>query len=168
RRFLDEHAYGNATWQELLETIGATAGMDLTSFGEQYMLRAGMPVVETSLASDDGRITSLALAQRPARALPDDAGGTWPMRLQVRLGYADRPDTTLTVLLDGERTEIGEARGLPAPDYVYPNDQDHGYGLFLLDDRSAAWLLANVTKLEDDLLRAMVWGSLWDLLRAGR
>jgi aminopeptidase N len=55
--------------------------------------------------------------------------------------------------------------GLPVPDYVWANDGDHGYGMFLLDDRSAAYVEEHVGEVEDDLLRAMLWGALWDRVR---
>jgi aminopeptidase N len=116
----------------------------------------------------EGRITSLALAQRPARALPGDDGGAWPGRLRVRLGYANAEDVILDVALDGAHTRISEARGLPAPDFVFANDGDFGYGIFLPDARSAAWFLQHAAELEDDLLRAMAWGAAWDLVREAR
>ncbi|HYW09894.1 MAG TPA: M1 family aminopeptidase, partial [Longimicrobium sp.] len=68
--FLTRHAYGNATWRDLLAAIETTSGVPMRRFGEQYILRAGLPVVETGLELDGGRIRSLRLTQRPARALP--------------------------------------------------------------------------------------------------
>ena len=167
--FLKRHAYANATWRDLLAAIGETSGIDLRAFGEHYILRAGLPLVETELAlGDDGRVSSLALVQRPVRALPGDRGGAWPGRVRVRLGYSSRDDVVLDVTLAGERTEIAAARGLPAPDFVFANDGDYGYGIFLPDERSAAWLLRSAHELENDLLRALAWGALWDLVREAR
>jgi aminopeptidase N len=166
--FLTRHAYGNATWRDLLGAVEETSGTSLRSFGEQYILRAGMPVVETQLSVDAGRIRELALTQRPARVLPGDPGGWWPGRVRVRLGYHDRADVVLPVTFAGERTVVEGAAGLPAPDYVFPNDGDYGYGLFLLDAASARHVAAHVGETKDDLLRAMMWGSLWDLVREGR
>lgn len=84
QRFLARHAYGNATWQDLLGAISAASGVDLGAFGQQYVLRAGLPRIDTQLvlADDraDDRIASLTLVQRPARALAGDAGGAWPMK----------------------------------------------------------------------------------------
>ncbi|NJD08984.1 MAG: aminopeptidase [Gemmatimonadetes bacterium] len=169
QQFLRQHAYGNATWQDLLAAIGASAGQDLARFGEQYILRAGAPIVETELATgDDGRITSLVLRQRPAVTLPGDRGGWWPGRVRVRLGYPDAADVVLDVPFTGVSTEVAAAVGRPAPAYVFPNDGDYGYGIFLPDARSAAWLLANAATLSDDLARALAWGALWDLVREQR
>jgi aminopeptidase N len=167
--FLRRHAYGNATWRDLLAAIGEASGTSLRHFGQQYILRAGVPLFETQLVTgDDGRVRDLVLIQRPARELPGDPGGWWPGRLRVRLGYADGDDEILDVTLTGRRTVVRGARGLPAPDFVFPNDGDYGYGIFLPDTRSAAWLLQHAPQLDDGLLRAMAWGALWDLVREAR
>jgi aminopeptidase N len=166
QQFLRDHAFGNATWRDLLAAVGSAAGTDLRTFGEQYILRPGVPLVETRLQLDDaGRIAALTLAQRPALVLPGERGGWWPGRVRVRLGYADRDDILLDVAFTGAQTAVRAARGLPAPDYVFANDGDYGYGIFLPDARSAAWLLEHGTTLEDDLQRALAWGALWDLVR---
>src|SRR4028118_127351 len=54
---------------------------------------------------------------------------------------------------------------IPAPKYVFPNYQDYGYGIFLLDERSRNYVLANIQNEKDDFLRAMMWGALWDSVR---
>ncbi|HYW51804.1 MAG TPA: M1 family aminopeptidase, partial [Gemmatimonadaceae bacterium] len=66
RTFLREHPYGNATWRDLLRAIGGAANRDLTAWGAQWILRPGMPIVEQQLEGANGRITRLALTQRPA------------------------------------------------------------------------------------------------------
>jgi len=165
--FLRTHAYGNATWRELLASIGRAAGRDLTSWGEAYFLRPGMPIVD--VRRDGSR---LLLVQRPAQRL--SGGGPWPMKLQVLVDRGAAGDTTLTVELSGDTT------ALPLPSrasaFIYPNVGDFGYGWFMLDDRSRDYLLAALASgrsssprlHRDPFLRAMVWGSLWDLVREAR
>ncbi len=51
--------------------------------------------------------------------------------------------------------------------YVFPNYQDYGYGIFLLDEKSRAYVLANIQTEKDDFLRTMMWGALWDSVREG-
>src|SRR4029079_2060479 len=49
--------------------------------------------------------------------------------------------------------------------YIFPNFQDYGYGIFLLDPQSlerVAWEMPNE---KDDFLRSMMWGALWDSVR---
>ncbi len=51
------------------------------------------------------------------------------------------------------------------PLFVFPNYQDYGYGIFLLDEKSRAYVLENIQNEKDDFLRSMMWGSLWDSVR---
>src|SRR4029077_8539526 len=44
--FLADHAYANATWQALLAAIGAAGRVSLTAFGDNFVLRPGMPEIE--------------------------------------------------------------------------------------------------------------------------
>lgn len=163
--FLARHAYANATWQDLLGAVGEASHVDLGTFGAQYMLRAGMPRIDTHLAIKDGHVTELRLTQRPARALPGDPGGAWPMKVRVRLGYEKADAVILDASFDGAETTVTGAAGLPAPDFVWANDDDQGYGLFLPDDRTTEWIATHIGTVRDTLLRAMLWSALWDKVR---
>jgi aminopeptidase N len=165
--FLRRHAFGNAGWRDLIGAVGSAAGRSLDGFGRDFMLRPGMPVVEQRLVIRNDRIARLALAQRPARAL----SGTrpWTERTEVLLAYADRPPVRIPVELRDSVTEVVKARGLPAPEFVFANAGDYGYFLLLLDSASVAMLERGALHgVDDNFLRAMLWGALWDQVRAYR
>jgi aminopeptidase N len=165
--FLIAHAYGNATWRDLLGAIGTAAHQSLDDFGRQYILRPGMPIVEQRLDVSNGKIRRLQLVQRPAQ--PSLSGpGAWPIRTQVALVRHGAPTTLLPVVLRSDTTEVAEAVGRPAPDFVFANANDYAYALVLPDTASAAWLERHIGTVSDDFLRAMLWGSLWDLVRETR
>jgi aminopeptidase N len=165
--FLGRFAFGNAGWRDLLSAVAAAAGRPLERFGRDFMLRPGMPVVEQRLVIRNGRIARLSLAQRPARPL----SGTrpWTERTEVLLAYAGRPAVRIPVELRDSVTEVGRARGLPAPEFVFANAGDYGYLLLLLDGLSVAALEQGALQgVDDRFLRAMLWGALWDQVRAYR
>jgi aminopeptidase N len=168
RAFLTSHAYGNATWQDLLAAIGGASGLSLDAFGSSFMLRPGMPVVEPVLTVRGGTIERLTLMQSPAQPSVSGAGA-WPMRTRVLLAYTNRPPVRMDVSLTGARTEVAAARGQPAPLYVFPNVDDFGYFLSLLDSASIRALEGGALgAVSDPMLRSMLWGSLWDQVRAAR
>jgi len=168
RAFLTSHAYANATWQDLLGSIGQSAGRRLDDFGRNFMLRPGMPAVESRLTLKDGRIARLDLVQRPAQASVSGPA-PWPMRTQVLLAYSDAPPRKLPVTLTATVTEIVAARGLPSPAFVFPNADDYGYFLSRLDSASVRALEGGALgKTTDRFLRAMLWGALWDEVRDAR
>lgn len=167
QQFLRSHAYGNATWQALLASIGQAAGRDLTPWGRQWMLRPGMPIVEQHLDVRDGKIARLLLVQRPAQPSLSGAGA-WPLKVQLRLHYGNAQPVQLPVELRGDTTDVRAAVGRPAPAFVYANEGDFGYAIVLPDSASVAWLERHVSEVPDDFLRAMLWGSLWDMVREAK
>ena len=168
RAFLTAHAYANATWQDLLGSIGHAAGRPLGDFGRNFMLRPGMPVVETRLALRDGKIARLELVQRPAQASVSGTG-PWPMRTEVLLDYDSLAPVKIPVTLTSAVTEVTAAHGRAAPRFVFPNADDYGYFLTTLDSASVAALEAGaIGQVGDPFLRAMLWGSLWDQVRDTR
>jgi aminopeptidase N len=166
-QFLSDHAYANATWQDLLGAIGKAGGKSLDTFGKNFMLRPGMPEVQQRLTVRDGKIVKLELVQKPAQALSGAAA--WPMRTQVLLAYSEasgRTPETIPVELSAVTTEVVAARGKPAPAFVYANYQDYGYFLTLLDSVSVRSLTAGeLGRVPDGFLRTMLWGALWDQVR---
>ncbi|MES3034767.1 MAG: M1 family aminopeptidase [Gemmatimonadota bacterium] len=164
RAFLRDHPFGNATWRDLLRSVGTAAGRDLTAWGAQWILRPGMPIVTQELTTANGRITRLALRQRAAQ--PTVSGtAPWPMRTSVLLWYPDAAAVRLPVEMSGATTIVSAARGLRTPAFVYANDGDFNYAIVLPDAASTSWLLGHIGEVRDDLLRAMLWGALWDMVR---
>jgi aminopeptidase N len=162
--FLNQHAYANATWQDLLGAVGKASGKSLDDFGKNFMLRPGMPIVEQRLTIRDGKIDRLQLVQRPAQ--PMSGTTAWPMRTQVLLAYADKPAVTIPVEMHETVTDVPAARGRPTPQFVFANYQDYGYFLTLLDSASIASLESGALgQVSDPFLRTMLWGSLWDQVR---
>ena len=165
RAYLRDHAYGNASWRDLIGAVGGAAHRPLDGWGASYILRPGMPVITPRLVLKGGKISRLTIDQHPAHALSGAA--PWPVRVDLLLGYVDAPSERIPVELLG-RTTIVQAAGRRAPDFIFANAADHGYALVHLDDRSVLWLESHIGEVRDDFLRAMLWGALWDQVRDAR
>lgn len=163
RLFLKEHAYANAEWADLVRTFERTSGRKLDGWAASWVKRRGMPDVRAQWSvGPDGRIKSFVLREQDALA----EGGSWPMRVKLLLVHETGPPESLTVNLQGAgETNVTEAVGKRRPDYVFANAEDYGYGRFLLDDESQAKVLARLGTVNDDFLRALLWGALWESVR---
>ena len=159
-----EHAFGNAEWADLVHAFERTSGQRLDAWADAWVRRRGLPDVRVAWRADGrGRVRSFTLTQRDVL----DEGGLWPMRLKVLLAYADAPPETLTVKLNAApTTDVPEAVGRRAPDWVFVNAEDYGYGQFLLDAQSRQRVIAQLGDVRDNFLRALLWGALWDGVRA--
>ncbi len=162
--FVKDHAFANAEWSDLVRAFEQTSGQQLDHWADAWVKRRGMPDVRPALRlTKTGRIAALTLTQRDVL----DEGGLWPMRLKILFAYTDAPPKTLTIKLNAApTTDVLEARGLRAPAWVFINDEDYGYGQFLLDPASRPHVLQQLGGVHDDFLRALLWGTLWDSVRA--
>ncbi|MEO7101747.1 MAG: M1 family aminopeptidase [Gemmatimonadaceae bacterium] len=164
--YLVRHAFGNATWQDLLTSVGNAAKQPLKKWGEAYILRPGMPVIDQHVTLSDDSLVSMSLAQHPAQKL--SGPGPWPIRTQVLVRYPDGRTDHMLVNLTSDSTVAKFATRMPAPSFVYANAGDNAYALVIPDSASARWLADSVESLTDPLTRAMGWDALWELVRRRR
>ena len=170
RMFLKEHALANAEWADLVAALERSSGQRLQEWAEAWVKRRGMPEVRVAWTTTRrGEIKRLTLEQRDVLG----EGGVWPMRLKLLLAYISpehhaRPRTKELIVkfpAGARKITVAEAAGEGRPDFVFANLEDYGYGRFLLDAESRAYLLAHLDNVGDDFLRTLLWGSLWEAVR---
>jgi aminopeptidase N len=163
--FVKEHAYSNATWEDLVRAFEKTSGRKLDEWAAAWVKRRGMPDVRVRWSADArGFINNFELVETDALG----EGGSWPMSVKVLLapGAPDAKPEVLNVTLQGAgATRVPEAIGKRRPAFVFANFEDYGYGRFLLDDASRAYVVEHMGAVKDDFLRALLWDSLWDSVR---
>lgn len=151
REYLSEHAYGNATWPDLIEILDRRTPEDLAAWSAVWVEEPNRPTIEVS--REDGDVV---LSQHD----PAGKGRVWPQTLHVRLGR-DAGDTLVRIELGAEPVRLegfddGRLR------YVVPNGSGVEYGLLLLDPQSLDYLAENLPKLDPALVRGSAWVALWD------
>jgi aminopeptidase N len=164
RQYLAAHAFGNATWTDLIHVLDERLPDDLASWSRVWVEEAGRPIVRTELHVANGKIASLAFVQQDPCA---GRGLTWAQQIQVTVGLADGP-RAIPVKLSGVRTEVPAAKGLPAPLFVLPSGGGIGYADFELDAPTIDYLLARLPDIADGLTRGSAWVTLWEQMLDGR
>ncbi len=163
REYLAAHAYGNASWAELIAVLDRQTPEDLAAWSSVWVEESGRPRIDVELETDGDAIASLRLRQSD----PAAAGRLWNQRLDVVLGYgADRREV-VPAQLRAAVADVPAAAGRPRPDYVLANGGGVGYGSLVLDARTRDYLLAALPDIDDALTRAVAWVSLWESLLEG-
>ena len=164
REYLKAHAFGNATWTDLVRILDRRTPQDLAQWSDAWVSERGRPqITATTTIARSGRIERLTLSMDD----PLDRGLVWPQRLQVTLGYADSV-RSVPVTAAAAVTRVRGAEGLPRPLYVLPSGGGLGYGSFVLDAESREYLLGHVHEVPDALTRGAAWVTLYDNLLEGR
>src|SRR5215475_10864926 len=162
RLFLKEHVYANAEWGDLIGAFERASKQKLQSWADAWVKRRGAPRVDVEWSCDGrGLIDNFEIRQRDIL----DEGGLWPIKTRLLLAYDDAEAQRVTVSFDGERATVRDAVGKKCPAYVFANEGDFGYGIFMLDAKSRAAVISRVGGIGDPFLRAMLWGALWDAVR---
>lgn len=171
RTWFAEHAFGNGDLDEFLGTLSAACGRDMRAWADAWLGTSGPSVLTGVLEHDGEHVTRLDLTQEAV----DPATGLQALRphtLVVGLYSFDgsgRLTRThrLPVTIEGERTAVPGAVGLPAPDLVTVNDEDLTYAVVRPDPVSLATARSALGRVDDPLTQAVWWSSLSNLVRDG-
>jgi aminopeptidase N len=164
REYLKAHAFGNAAWPDLIARLDPRTPVDLSSWSEAWVGEAGRPIVTTDLTVENGKVARLTFRQQDPVAA---RGLTWEQQLDV-LFVTGGVRRLQPLRLAGAATAMPDATGLPAPDLILPTGGGRGYGDFVLDAASLAYLLELLPAIDDPLTRGAAWVTLWEQMLDGR
>ena len=139
REYLKTYAYSNATWDDLITILDAKSEEDLATFSDVWVNQKGMPHITFT-----NRCGQLEIRQRN----PLNRGLIWPQHFQIT--FIGDEITTVEVDLSQETYALTVPLNTKA---ILPNTDERGYGLFIPDEQSRAWLLAHWQEMTDDTAR---------------
>jgi aminopeptidase N len=169
RTYLKRYSFKNATWLDLVAILAdADASsshptkIDLAAWSHAWVDLPGRPEITTLLNTSRGRIDGLAFDQ----VIPE--GGVFkPERLHVALGMRTGV-RIFDVTLATPHTEVPEAAGLEAPDWLLPVGDGLGYGSFNLDPVTLDYLTRSLHTIADPLTRGAALVALWESMLDGQ
>ncbi|GAA1372513.1 aminopeptidase N [Catellatospora chokoriensis] len=166
RSYFKQHAWGNATFGDLLSALEAASGRELRGFAKAWLETAQVntlrPVVEIAKDGTYRQVTVLQTA-------PESHPTLRPHHLAV--GLYDLVDGSLVrrerieTDVAGAETVLAELAGKKAADVLLLNDDDLTYTKLRLDERSLATVVGNLSGFDSSLARALCWAAAWDMVR---
>ena len=162
RAFLKQNAFKNAEWQDLVKSFETASRQDLKVWANSWVKKRGMPIFRI-VRHEKFNEAEFKLKSNDIL----NEGGKWQLKITalIKTSLGQEP-ILMSFESDGVHSITYEVSdGIARADYFFPNYQDYGYGIFLLDEKSRNYILANIQNEKDDFLRAMMWGALWDSVR---
>lgn len=167
QEYFKAHAFSSATFEDLLSALKHHTERDLDQWADRWLRTTGPDLLTPEVVVEDDKLVSLRI-----KHAADDA--TRPHRIDVSLFRTTSAGAlekfhTLDVNIPADSSdgiyEIEEITGLEAPALVVLNDNDHTYAKVSFDEASLATIRGNLSQIPDEITRAVVWTSLWNMTR---
>ena len=153
-RHFDSHAFGNATLDDLLQSLAVSGGRDVHAWAESWLRTTGLDTLQVV----DGALR---------RSSAD--GVVRPHRITIG-GYNRLPDGSLT-LRQRMPVELSDDKEAPLPEpraeLLVPDDTDLAFAKIRLDERSWSIVSESLGRIPDELARVVLWNSARDQVRDG-
>lgn len=168
RDYFRSHAFGNATFDDLVAALEKSSGRDLSDWGQQWLKTTGLNTLRPDFDVDaDGRFTRFAVTQSGAAP---GAGETRKHRLAIGIYDDDGAGKLVRVRreeLDVESavTEVPALVGVSRGQLVLVNDDDLTYCSLRLDGESLQTALRRIADIAEPLPRSLVWSAAWEMTR---
>ncbi|SON61536.1 Aminopeptidase N [Mycobacterium simulans] len=171
RDYFRTHAFGNATFDDLLAALEKASGRDLSNWGQQWLKTTGLNTLRPDFDVDaDGKFTRFAVTQSGAAP---GAGETRVHRVAVGIYDEDVSGGTGKLVrvhreeldLDGARAEVPALVGISRGKLILVNDDDLTYCSLRLDTQSLQTALERIADIAEPLPRTLVWSAAWEMTR---
>ena len=169
RTHFTNHAWGNATFDDLLSALEQASGRDLSGWASQWLKTTGINTLGAKFTATDGAYTSFHITQ--TGAVP----GAGELRThRIAVGLYTLIDDQLTRFkrieldIDQASTEVPELIGVDKADVVIVNDDDLTYALLDLDHDSLEFVVNHIDKFVDPMPRTLAWSAAWEMTRSGQ
>ncbi|WP_091090077.1 aminopeptidase N [Micromonospora nigra] len=166
RAYFGKHAWGNATFDDLLSELETASGRELRKFAAQWLETAQVNTLRPEVTIDADGAYGRVLVRQEA-----PAGHPTLRTHRIGVGLYDLTDGRLLrreryeVDVTGEVTELTELAGVRAADVLLLNDDDLTYAKLRLDERSLATVMRHIAGFDSSLARALCWTAAWDMTR---
>jgi aminopeptidase N len=164
--YFTAHAWGNATFTDLLSALEDASGRPLRDFAAQWLETAQVntlrPVVNIA---EDGTYESVSVTQEAPEKYPTLRTHRIGIGLYDLSGDRLVRRDRLELDVSGAKTPIDALVGVPAADVLLLNDDDLTYAKLRLDERSLTTVRDHISGFDSSLSRALVWAASWDMTR---
>jgi aminopeptidase N len=168
RDYFRTHAYGNATFGDLIAALEKASGRDLSDWGQQWLKTTGLNTLRPDFDVDaDGKFTRFVVRQSGAAP---GAGETRVHRLAIGIYDDDGSGKLVRVRreeldVEGPDTEVPALVGVSRGQLILVNDDDLTYCSLRLDQRSLQAALERIADIAEPLPRSLVWSAAWEMTR---
>jgi aminopeptidase N len=166
RDYFGKHAWGNATFDDLLSALESASGKALREFSAQWLETAQVNTLRPVVTlAGDGTYESVVVRQEAPGDYPTLRTHRVGVGLYDLIGRKLIRRELVEVTISGPATGLTELAGRPAADVLLVNDEDLTYAKLRMDERSMDTVVNHIAGFDSSLARALCWSAAWDMVR---
>jgi len=162
RRYVNEHAYSNATTEDLWTALEQASREQVAPIARSYTDQAGVPLITSDEKCTDGRRNLSLKQERFTIYYPDAPPALWQVPINWGLAGENKPDANLLLRDQSAKISAGKCGGP-----LKLNVGDVGYYRVQYDAATLAALTQMIEKMQPED-RVNLLADSWALLEAGR
>lgn len=162
QNYIKTYAFKNAELKEFIAALQTATDRDLSLWADRWLRQSGTDKIAAQWSCANGRLDQIDL-----RVTPTPGSAFRPQTVQIALFQEEKGllKTAQSVRVDMTKPQEIIKGSWSCPAFVYPNYEDEGYIAVSLDTKSLDFARKNLSRIEDPLLRTMVWDDLWEMVR---
>lgn len=162
--YFKKHANTNTKLIDFMQALEEGSNTNLLTWQKSWLQTTGVNTIKVNYSCHKKTITNFSVSQSPSESIREHS---FKIALLKPKNKVLEVYKTLKVDLNKKNKNLSELIGVPCPELVYPNYEDHGYLRVALDDRTLHNLPKNIDRISDNFLRQLFFISLWDMVYYG-
>lgn len=154
QQYLSENAYGNASWQNLIDILNSSKTDELPRWSASWVDEAGRPTIKARIEGND-----LIIEQHD----PFARNRIWPMEIDLTFAQKGKIEQQ-RIILNSSSTTLKDQFSARKPEWIYLNAKGKVYGFVEMDSTTTRFFMNHFSDLKDDVLRASVLTDLTENL----
>jgi aminopeptidase N len=163
RKYFKDNQWGNATREDFVGSIQTFTNKNLNTWTDKWLRTSGPNELKPKISCKNDLIEEFVLLQTKS-----SSGHYGPHQTLVGLYELNEKGlvryATESAEITGRKARLDNLTGKRCPDFVFSNVDDYDYGLHYLDSKSKKTLLHHFDKIQDPLLKKMLWGTLYQMV----
>lgn len=148
--YISKYKYSNSDWSDLVNIFDSKSDLDIKKWSDIWVNQEGRPKYTVDFKTIN-RKRYLHIKQFDSQR----KNRIWNQNAVVLVSNGDKYDY-YPVYLNSDFIKI-ELKNKKIPDFIFLNSDGNAYGDFQFDKKSRTYLMKNINKLKDDLLRGNIW-----------
>lgn len=167
RHYFKKHKNGNTELADFFSAMALASKKQMYNWQNEWITKPGLNTVQAEFHCQDGKIAGFSLQQSAPDSVPTIRSH------KTRIGLYREQEGKLAryheedITYEEPQTPVPAFIGLTCPDLVYPNADDFDYVKVRIEPVSLATVKASLSRIDDRLIRTMIWGDLWQMVRDG-